>query len=143
MTHKIILPFILGLAAAMIAGCGGSGVQLRGTVTFSEDGLPVNAGTVCFVAGNSISRGDLQEDGTYRVGTNKPGDGIPPGTYTVYIINTEKTEEIPIGNEGNFIDRTVQTVHRKYTSPSTSGITVTVDRSTKTFDFQVERYSGR
>ena len=142
MTRKILFPFVLVLAAAVFAGCGGGGVQLTGTVTF-YDGEPLEFGTVCFVAGNSMSRGDIGPGGKYRVSTNNPSDGIPPGTYTVYLINTERTEEVPIGGDGDFRDVTIRTVAPKYTSPTTSGLTVTVDRSTRTFDFQVERFQGR
>jgi hypothetical protein len=135
--------FVLVLGAAVFAGCGG-GIQLRGTVTFSEDGTPVDTGTVCFVSNSgSMSRGELNSDGTYLVSTNKPGDGILPGTYTVYLINTEKTEQVPVGREGEFTDRTIQTVDSKYTSPAKSSMTCTVDQSTKTFDFKVERYKRR
>ena len=144
MTHKMTCFFVLVLVAAVFTGCGGGGIQLRGTVTFSEDGTPVDTGTVCFVSNSgSMSRGELNSNGTYLVSTNKPGDGILPGTYTVYLINTEKTEQVPVGREGDFTDRTIQTVDGKYTSPTKSGMTCTVDRSTKTFDFKVERYKGR
>ena len=141
MTHKIVFPFVLALAVAVFAGCGG-GVQLRGTVTF-DDGTPLEFGTVCFVSGSTMSRGDIGVGGVYHVSTSNPGDGIPPGTYTVYLINTETTEEVPTGRDGEFTDRTVRAVASKFTSPTTSGLTVIVDRSTQTFDFQVERYQGR
>ena len=133
---------MLILAVVIISGCG-SGVPLTGTVTF-EDGTPLEFGTVCFRAGDSESRGDIGSGGVYRASTTKPGDGIPPGTYAVFLINTERSEMVPIpGSDGDFRDITVQTVAPKYMSPETSELTVTVDRSTKTFDIQVQRYSGR
>ena len=141
MIRQFIFPFVL-LGVIAFAGCGG-GVQLHGTVTF-DDGSPVDTGTVCFVSSGSsgMARGDLQSDGTYILSTNKPGDGVLPGTYNVYLINTEKVEQIPLGGSGDFTEKTSQTVNAKYTS-SNSGITCTVDRSTKTFDFQVERYKKK
>jgi len=142
MIQKIIFPFVLVLAIATFVGCGG-GVQLTGTVTF-EDGTPLEFGTVCFRAGGLESRGDVGSGGVYRVSTNRPGDGIPPGTYAVFLINTERGEMVPIpGSDGDFRDITVQTVAPKYLSPETSGLTVTIDRSTRTFDFQVERFQGQ
>ena len=142
MTQKIIFPFVLVLATTVFVGCGG-GVKLTGTVTF-EDGTPVEVGTVVFESSGSISRGDIGSNGEYRVSTIKPGDGIPPGTYNVYLINTEKTEMIPVpGSDGDFRDITVQTVASKYLSSATSDLTYTVDRASKTFDFEVEKFSGR
>ncbi|MCL2006253.1 MAG: hypothetical protein FWG73_08850 [Planctomycetaceae bacterium] len=139
MIHRLIT-FCLILGIAMLSGCSDA-VQLRGTVTF-EDGSPVGIGTVCFDSGSSIARGDLQSDGTYRLSTVNPGDGIPPGTYTVYLINTERGESVPRG-DGNFADVIVQTVDPKFTTRASSEITVTVDKSTRTFDFEVRRYQGR
>ena len=141
MTHKTIFSFVVLLVAAILTGCGGGGVQLRGTVTF-EDGSPVTSGTVVFDSGTIVSRGDIQSDGTYRLSTERPGDGIPPGTYTVYLINTEVMEEVPTA-DGSFTDRTIQTVAPQFTSRAASDITVTVDSSTRTFDFQVQRHQGR
>jgi len=144
MTQKIIFPFVLALGIAVLVGCGNN-IPLRGTVTYSDDGSPLTGGTVIFESGGSVSRGEIGRDGTYVVGTLRSNDGIPPGTYTVYLINTERTEEVPIfgGEEGDFRDVTIQTVAPRYTSPTTSDLTVTVDRSTRTFDFQVERHQSR
>ena len=78
MIHRLIT-FCLILGIAMLSGCSDA-VQLRGTVTF-EDGSPVGIGTVCFDSGSSIARGDLQSDGTYRLSTVNPCDGMPPGSF--------------------------------------------------------------
>ena len=144
MTPKFVFTFVFALGMVVLTGCGNN-VQLRGTVTFSDDDTPLSTGVVCFVSGDGrMSRGIIRSDGTYAVSTNQPGDGMPPGTYTVYLIDTEMLERIPTGNvDGDFVERTIQTVDRKYRSPTTSGITVTVDSSTRTFDFQVGRYQGR
>jgi hypothetical protein len=142
MAHKTLFPLII-LGITMLIGCSNH-VPLRGKVTYSDDGTPLEAGMVCFVSPNGfLSRGDIKNDGMYIVGTNKSNDGLPPGDYSVYIIQTEQNIQQPMrGSDGQdtFVDVTVERIDRKYASPRTSGITATVDRTTKTFDFQVERY---
>jgi hypothetical protein len=136
MEQKIIFSLIV-LAIAAFIGCSGNNVQLRGKVTYSDDGTPLDTGTVCFVKDNSMSRGHINSDGTYVLITAKPGDGIPPGTYSVYVIGAERTKRI--GRDDDFTETTVQLIDTKYSLPETSGLTCVVDRTTKTFDFQVDR----
>ena len=59
------------------AGCSNH-VPLRGTVTFSDDGAPLPNGMVIFEAGAFSAVGPIKPDGTYRVGSLKENDGIPP-----------------------------------------------------------------
>ena len=135
MTQKIIFSFIV-LATAVFVGCSNN-VQLRGKVTYSDDGLPLEVGTVCFAKDNSMSSGVIQSDGTYVLGTLKGSDGIPPGTYSVYVIGADIIKQI--GTDDNFTETTVLLIDSKYASPDSSEITCVVDRTTKTFDFQVGR----
>jgi hypothetical protein len=77
---------VLCLAGA--AGCGSGPHPVRGTVTL-EDGTPVTGGMVTFetkdVEKPVTARGEIQPDGTYNLGTYKPGDGAPPGVYRVIV----------------------------------------------------------
>jgi hypothetical protein len=61
---------------------------VHGTVTY-PDGTPVTEGLVVFErqdAGKAVTaRGDIQPDGSYRLSTAKPGDGVPPGKYRVLV----------------------------------------------------------
>ena len=143
MTRKIIFSFLFAFGIIVFVGCS-SNVSLRGTVTYSDDDSPLTGGTVCLSStSGTMSRGDVQSDGTYVMGTKNPGDGVPPGTYSVFLINTEVTEQVPVGTSGDFTDVSVQLVDSKYNSASSSEMTLTVDKSTKTFDFKVERYKGK
>jgi hypothetical protein len=72
----------------IVAGCG-SGLQpVRGTVTL-QDGKPAAGSQVVFEGGpvgkSVTARGDVMSDGSYELGTYKPGDGIPPGMYKVQV----------------------------------------------------------
>jgi len=119
------------------SGCGGDKVSLKGKVTFKEDGSPLTSGMVCFETDTYRARGPLKPDGTYQVTSVKANDGIPPGTYKVYVFGAEVGVEETSGRMN--AARSVSLVARKYTNKETSGITVEVDAKTKQFDFQVEK----
>ena len=75
----------------MFAGCNTSGLYpVTGAITDSA-GNPIagleKSNYVMFaqVDGISSSMGDIQADGSFRLFTNKPGDGVPPGDYYVYL----------------------------------------------------------
>ena len=135
--QKVVCCFLSVFLVAMVIGCSGDNVSLKGKVTFKEDGSPVPRGTVCFETESFRARGILSSDGTYKVGSLKENDGIPPGTYKVYIFGAEAPIEDVAGNMNAL--RAVPLVARKYTNAETSGITVQVDAKTKQFDFQVEK----
>ena len=86
--NKLVKIFALLIVAStlVVGGCGGRS-QVTGKVTFS-DGSPLTFGTVTFANGQTICKGEIQSDGTYTMRTFKPGDGVPPGTYKIYITDT-------------------------------------------------------
>jgi hypothetical protein len=94
------------LAAALAAwalapaGCnhGTTLSPVRGTVTL-EDGSPLKKGMVIFEGtaadGKAVTaRGEVRPDGSYELGTFKPGDGAPVGKYRVQI-NPMDLSEVP------------------------------------------------
>jgi len=118
MKHYLILIFFVLLLPA-VWGCGNK-VQIRGKVTFEEDGSPLTFGTVKFVGEKTQATGHIQKDGTYRLGEVKPGDGIMPGLYRVTVY----------AESGGGSDSTPVTYHidRKFKNPATSGLTCEVKR---------------
>ena len=71
----------------LVAGCGNN-VPLRGKV-LDQEGNPITVGMVNFSSEKGLSRGKIQPDGSYTVGTLNQTDGLPPGTYKVYITGAE------------------------------------------------------
>jgi len=119
--------------AVFASGCG-SGLQtLKGKVTY-DDGSPVPYGVVIFAQGNVQSRGNIQSDGTYTVGTISEKDGLPPGEYQVYLANV--FEEKGVDSAG--VPIVVSLVAEKYTQAETSGL-IYKTGAAKTFDITVER----
>ena len=119
------------------AGCN-SNVAMSGKVTFSDDGSPLTVGTVIFKKGNLISKGNLQPDGTFVIGSMSESDGLAPGTYQVYISGADK-DVIPPGKDASYA-YLVPLIDPKHSKPETSGLSVDVTKATKNFELQVERY---
>lgn len=80
---RYIVPLLLLLLVLLLSGCSDK-KKLGGKVTFS-DGEPLKAGTVFFSKDDFLARAHLRPDGTYDVGSLSQKDGLPPGTYKVYI----------------------------------------------------------
>ena len=116
-----LFPFLL--LALVLTGCGDGTVQSSGTVTFST-GEPVPHGTVFFETPQFSYTGIIQ-DGAYRIEGVKPGSGLPPGTYTVYVFGSDPVTELSLFDE-------------KFTNPATSGLVFDVKSGQKNvFDIVV------
>jgi len=175
--------FTLAFACLFIAvaGCGKGHVKMSGRVTYSDTGEPLELGTVSFTNGTIQARGVLDKDGKYVIGMLSAGDGLPPGTYNVYVANAYRREAFqgaPPADEtsasigppitARMVDGVVTIVepqrasggsrqrgsipehvrqqgfsvpliNPKFMDPATSGLTLTVNSKTKTFDFTVDR----
>lgn len=88
--HRRCLLIAALLCLVSATGCGVSHYPVYGTVTL-EDGTPLTRGLVVFetepAEGQTVfmARGEVKSDGSYRLSTSKPGDGVPAGKYRVLI----------------------------------------------------------
>jgi hypothetical protein len=133
---KIYHLFALLLVCVCFIGCS-ENQRLSGKVTF-DDGSPLTIGMVCFenAENGKLGRGEINPDGTYVVGFETDKNGIPKGTYKVFISNATQEKGF---NEKTGLPIDEQLIASKYSSSSTSGLTFTADGKTKTFDITVER----
>ena len=131
MQLKYSIPLLIVMT--FMVGCG-SQPGLRGKVVFSDDKSPLTQGIVVFQSEKGIARGELDKNGNYVVGSLKANDGLPPGTYKVYLETTELYHPNPKGG----LPIIEYVIDHKYEKSNTSGITVEIKRST-TFDFEVDR----
>ena len=133
---RFCLYSIVVVVALVAVGCGDANrVNVRGKVTFSDDGSPLTRGIVCLDNDKVMARGTLQPDGSYAIGVEKDGRGIPPGSYKVSILFAQ--EELPGG--APYSPRYNKLIDEKYASRHTSGIELVVDPSTTGFDITVDR----
>jgi hypothetical protein len=87
------LVLAIGLGCAILVGCGGDGTTrapVTGTVTYNSQ--PVNGGSITFTPLRTGAEGeaparpaaaDVQSNGTFTAGTDKPGDGVSIGKHRI------------------------------------------------------------
>lgn len=125
---------LLAALALGSAGCGSRKYPVHGTVTL-DDGTPLTKGLVIFErvdGGTPLSpRGNVGQDGTYALSTEKPGDGVPPGRYKV-LVNPLDGSDVPDELKDLPFDI-------KYTKFATSGLEYTVPTGDNDFSFKLER----
>ena len=80
----IVLPTLIASVLPFVIGCNKGKVKVSGKVTV-EGGGPVESGSVTFSSETYAVSGNIQKDGTYRLGEINDGDGIKPGTYRVTV----------------------------------------------------------
>lgn len=118
------LSFLVPLLLFSLTGCSGN-VTTVGTVKFA-DGTPLSEGQIFFQNDKHDFVSLIKPDGTYSIWGVREGDGIPPGTYNVFLkFSYQYLDEIP--------------VDQKFVSAETSGFTAEVAAGKKNrFDFTVE-----
>ena len=132
---------MLSLSLLVLTGCnggvggsgGGKAVGLTGKVVFSNDGSPLSKGKVCLESSSLTASGELTSDGTF---TLKAKNGLPPGTYRVYITNAVEV----VGQNASGDNIGMPLIAQKYMSSRTSGLTVDIDESTTEFELKVDRF---
>jgi len=134
------------LAVALTVGCNRN-VQVTGKVQFADE-TPLRVGSVVFESESDqfSANGKIQEDGTYKLGSVKEGDGIPRGTYRVSIIGAVTYGAAPEMPTDPYASRgsvspfppSISLIHRKYASAETSELSCNVTQST-TYDITVEK----
>jgi hypothetical protein len=88
---------IVGIVFAAAIGCSGGKHPVRGTVAL-EDGTPVTKGLVVLERSDGgpplTARGEISTNGSFVLGTDQPGDGVPAGRYKV-LINSMDLSDTP------------------------------------------------
>ncbi|MDR1479648.1 MAG: lipoprotein [Planctomycetaceae bacterium] len=132
--------FYLLFALVVLTGCDNN-VPLSGHVTFSDNGEVLTAGTVVFVNGATQARGEIQPNGSYVLGFEDIKNGLPSGTYSVYIDNANRYEggELDANGIPKSEQKIIPLINEKHTKIETAGLTVEVNGSLKKYDIKVER----
>lgn len=129
------LRLLIPALALLAAGCASGRYPVAGRVTY-EDGTPVEAGTVigeATVDGKAVGvQGNIEKDGSFTWGSDKPGDGAPPGTYKV-LVQPRALGDAELG-EGKR-----PAVAGKYTKFASSGLTFEVKPEKNVFNITVSR----
>jgi len=118
----------------LLAGCNTSGLYpVTGTVV-DASGKPIpgleKSNYVMFAQvpdGISSSMGEIEADGSFRLFTNKPGDGVPPGDYYIYLPRKHRDPEKAMP----------QVIADKFENINQSGWTKTVEKKRNHFVLEV------
>ncbi|MFH1922449.1 MAG: carboxypeptidase-like regulatory domain-containing protein [Planctomycetota bacterium] len=125
------------LLVPVFCGCGGKHDTHRVTGKVAlTDGTPLADVRVTFESQEAAisATAVTDEDGTYRLGTVKEGDGAPAGAYRVAVV------ELP----GDDPDHpSPPRIHRKYGSFKTSGLKFTVERGRNSYDIELNSPDSR
>jgi hypothetical protein len=132
------------LLLAALAGCGGDRINpVEGKIVW-EDGSPATE-----LAGSHVifdlpekqtsARGIVQEDGTFRLTTNKPDDGALAGDYKVLVVEANRK---PLGGPDP-TELAPGVVDSRYASPATSDLRTTVERGRNQITLIVKRAPRR
>ncbi|MDR1383011.1 MAG: hypothetical protein LBJ67_04065 [Planctomycetaceae bacterium] len=122
----------------LLIGCGNK-VGVSGKVTFSDDHSPLTVGTVCFSTGDFLARGEIQPDGTFKVGSISNSDGLPSGTYQVYIIGADEET----GKDKSGMPMMKSLIDPNTINDSKSPINIEVSSKTKRIELTVNRPSSK
>jgi hypothetical protein len=128
---------MLWMMLMLISGCGGpEGGEVLSTVTasgtLSVKGQPLEFHQVILSAeGKRSAVGISDKDGKFVLGTNKEGDGAPPGDYSVSVLYVGPPSTNPNDgiNEFSTPPPPKFKVNRKYNDPKVSGLTATIPTS--------------
>jgi hypothetical protein len=117
------------IAIVICCGCQNDDRAYVSGVIKGSDGKPIVGATVvarCAATGKSGS-GATNEQGKYELGVEKTGDGIPPGEYTVIVI-----EDL-----GDWDHPKRPSFSSAYSDTSTSGLSFSVEAGQK-LEFDAE-----
>jgi hypothetical protein len=127
--------FVLVCLTALAGGCTGGRYKVTGKVTY-EDGTPVEAGTVvgeATVDGQPVSlQGAIAKDGTFTLGSSKPGDGAVPGAYRFVVMPPSVSDADQAAGKLPLVDG-------KYGKFDSSGITLNVKPERNVLDIKVSK----
>ena len=121
-------------------------VKVSGTVKF-KDGTPLQVpeggrAAITFAPADTreITEGQIRKgasarirpDGTFEMMTIRPGDGVIPGRYMVFLMTQKNVAANPNDPANQFVPK-------KYTSAVTSGLEVTIDKPTSDLRFELDK----
>jgi len=124
---------LFSLFVVLLAGCGDSQgfVSVTGTVKYDDGAIPTGeTAMVLFqpIGGEGrAAYGEIAADGSFKLTTKQPGDGVMPGQYKVVL---KVAEDYRSGKSA---------VPAKYDDASTTPLEAEVRRDQRHFDFVVER----
>lgn len=141
MPHRLRILLFAVIPVFLIAtGCN-SNLDVSGRVTF-KDGDPLPKGVVTFQSDKHVATGILDENGRYRLGSYKKNDGIPAGTYKVFISGAYVLKEPGSVEPESDEPADIPLIDESYATWEKTPLSCDVTKKT-TYDFEVEPYAKK
>jgi hypothetical protein len=150
MKLRFAVAALAAVGLLVTGGCGSKGpkmVKISGVVKYS-DGSPLvvpegGRATVTFTPADptaeppagSIRKGAsgvVQEGGKFEMTTVKPGDGVSPNRYKVFIMTQKNVTANPTDPNNQFVPK-------KYADAQTSGWEINVDKAKSDCVFEIQK----
>lgn len=129
---------LLLVATPLLVGCGGELIHTTGVVELDGTAVPNAAVMFLPVEGGRPATGRTDADGRFVLTSLEAGDGVTPGAYKVAITACEalvqEDEAGPLTDE-DYDAQVHWIVPEPYSRAETSGLEVTVSRSSHHFQF--------
>jgi hypothetical protein len=133
------LRLMLLASLLLVAGCGGKGAYpVEGKIVYPDGTVATDLGghmvTLESAELHVSANGEVQPDGTFKLGMFEPDDGALPGKYKASI-----TRLLPIGD----VRPQPDVIDPKFNSLETSGLEVTIEPKENSLTLTVERAKGK
>ena len=123
-----VFTLLLLLTVLCIVGCN-SNAQVDGTIMLS-DGTPYTGGRIIYDKDSSSVIGRPDEKGYFRLYFEKPGSGVPAGSYRGFVSHDGRSPE-EIASGGMMAKAPPPPFDRKYSDASTAGLSFEVKAGEK------------
>ncbi|MDR2705370.1 MAG: hypothetical protein LBC02_06300 [Planctomycetaceae bacterium] len=120
-----------------VCGCGDGKILITGSVTYEDDGAPIESGAINFQTDQVLYSGTIK-NGKYKTGGINEVQGVQAGTYKIWFSNIAHIEK----NDPTTVDDDVVTsrILSEYGSYSTTPLIFEVKPDgPKTFDIKLKR----
>ena len=136
--QTVVLTAGLLLAAAVGCGKDNGTVPVAGTATLT-DGTALPAGRVMLYGGETGPSGQIQPDGSFRLGTFTTSDGARPGRYKVVVTGVAQPDTRPYEEAMLHPELTPQPlIHPKYGRVETTDLEVEISAGSNELSFKLE-----
>ena len=126
---RIILLLIAVSSVVSSPGCR-KNVYVSGRVTY-ENGQPLSIGQIVFTDDYHMGRSDIDKNGEYSIHSFRRNDGIPKGTYKVYITGAILLSDSgSTGIEGMHEIKSESLIDFQHTNPDASGWVFKLEKDT-------------
>ena len=136
--RQIVMLVAALLAAAIGCGKDNGTVPVSGIATLT-DGTSLPAGRIMLYGGETGPSGQIQPDGSFRLGTFTTSDGARPGRYKVVVTGVAEPDTRPYEEAALHPELAPPSlIHPKYNRAETTDLEVEISAGSNELTFELE-----